>query len=61
MSWIIARLREPSTYAGIAALLGAFGLTFDDSFVQAFSAFGVAAGGLLAVILGDKGKDTPAE
>jgi hypothetical protein len=51
MKFFISRLREPSTYAGMAALAGAFGLAVPNEWVQSIGALGVAVGGVLAVVM----------
>jgi hypothetical protein len=54
MRFIIDRLREPSTYAGIAALfagLGIFDLS-EDAWNQIFGAFASIAG-VAAIVLGE--------
>jgi hypothetical protein len=51
MKYIIGRLREPSTYAGIAALLAAFGMNIPIEHFQAVSSSVIAIAGLLAVFM----------
>lgn len=51
MSYILSRLREPSTYAGAAAIAAAFGLSVSAEWVQAVSALGAAVAGVAAVVL----------
>jgi hypothetical protein len=55
MEYIVSRLREPSTYAGLAAIVAAFGLAVPAEWVQALSALGVAVGGVLAVVMRERG------
>lgn len=56
VSWLGARLREPSTYAGLAVLLAAAHLTSDqDSLVHALTLIGTGVGGLIAILLPDPG------
>ncbi len=51
-SWIGARLREPSTYAGLAALLGLIGLDGGAAdLVKNISMIGMGIGGLIAIVL----------
>ncbi len=54
MRYILDRLREPSTYAGLAALLSGLGL-FGFSEVQWNELFGVLASlaGAVAIFMGD--------
>ncbi len=53
MTPILARLREPSSHAGLAVLFGLFGVQFAPetwhAIIQAISAFSA----LLAVVLGE--------
>jgi hypothetical protein len=49
--WIQARLAEPSTYAGLAALLG---LLNESVLAQPIQAIGLGIAGLLAVVIGEK-------
>lgn len=55
MEWIIARLREPSTYGGIASLLTLVGVTISPEFQEAIIAAGVAIGGVMMVFMREKG------
>ena len=54
MSYLVSRMKEPSTYAGLAALLAAFGLHVDPGIVQAVVAVLTGLAGLASVILGEK-------
>lgn len=54
MTYLISRLRESSTYAGIAVISAAFGLAIPNEWLQAGAAFGAALGGVLAVIVPEK-------
>jgi hypothetical protein len=51
VSWLGARLREPSTYAGLAVLLGMFGLHDVPQAVKDISEIGMGLGGLIAIFL----------
>lgn len=55
MQYLIARLREPSTYAGIAALLASFGLSVDAGLVQSVAMFGTGLAGIAAAVMKDRG------
>lgn len=55
MQYILARLREPSTYAGIAGVLAAFGLSLDAGLVQSIALLGTGLAGVLAAFMPDKG------
>lgn len=54
MDYLISRLREPSTYAGLAALLASLGVSVPAPWVQAVSAVGVALAGAAALFLPEK-------
>jgi hypothetical protein len=51
LSWLVARLQEPSTYAGAAAMLSAFGLTLDPGILHDLTLVGTGLGGLVAFLL----------
>jgi hypothetical protein len=50
-AFLLARLREPSSYAGLGALLAALGIHVDDAVLQATIQLLIAAGGLAAVLM----------
>ena len=52
VSWVVTRLKEPSTYAGFAGLALAFGLS--DAEWTAISAAVAALAGVAAVFLAEK-------
>ncbi len=51
ISWLGARLREPSTYAGLGILLAAFHLANAGDWVSAITAIGTGVGGIIAILL----------
>lgn len=52
ISWLGARLREPSTYAGLAVVLTAvFHLSNGQSWAAAIASIGIGIGGIIAIIL----------
>jgi hypothetical protein len=51
ISWLGARLREPSTYAGLGILLAAFHLANAGDWVSALTAIGTGIGGIVAIVL----------
>ena len=55
MDYIIARLQERSTWQGVIAIAGAFGVTLDPSLSDAIIALGVAAVGLIHVLWPETG------
>ena len=54
LQFILARAKEPSTYAGVATLLTAAGISFSPDLVNAAVAVAVALAGLAAVLLPEK-------
>jgi hypothetical protein len=54
MKYLINRLKEPSTYAGLAALLAAFGVSIDPGMLQAVVAVATAIAGLASILVGEK-------
>jgi hypothetical protein len=55
LRWTIARGREPSTYAGLAALLIAFHVPMADSWARDFTAFSIGLFGLIAMVVQETG------
>lgn len=51
----LARLREPSTWAGIGIVAGLFGVNFAPEEAQDFVTGGVAFAGMLSIFMGEKG------
>lgn len=49
--WLSARLQEPSTYAGAATMLSAFGLSLDPGILHDIVLVGTGLGGLVAFVL----------
>jgi hypothetical protein len=57
MSYIVARLREPSTWVGLFAILsGIAGHSFAPEFISNVTAAGVAGAGLAAMALNTSGQ-----
>jgi hypothetical protein len=54
MQYLVARLKEPSTFAGLAALLAAFGVQVEPGILQAVIAVLTGIAGLASVFLGEK-------
>ena len=52
IDWVLARLAEPSTWAGLSGLFAAAG--FSEQLGASIAATGAAAAGLVAVILREK-------
>jgi hypothetical protein len=53
-SWLGARLREPSTYAGLAAVLAVFHLSTDPGLVHSLAMIGMGLGGVIAFLVPEK-------
>jgi hypothetical protein len=53
--YLLARLREPSSYAGLGALLAMVGLHFSDSVLGQLAQFLAAGCGLAALLLKERG------
>jgi hypothetical protein len=51
ISWLGARLREPSTYAGLAAVLAVFHLSTDPGLMHDLSLIGTGIGGVISFVL----------
>ena len=55
MEWLSARLREPSTWAGVVTLVsGALHMGVSEPMAQAITTVGVAVGGLFAVVMQER-------
>jgi hypothetical protein len=59
MNWLIARLREGSTWRGLIWLLTVAGITLRPEQVEALIVAGMALAGLLGVFMQDKKDDKP--
>ena len=52
ISWLGARLREPSTYAGLALLLtSVFHFSHANEWASVITSFGIAIGGAIAILV----------
>ena len=56
MNFIIDRLKEPSTWSGIASIAVAFGLGFPPGTMEAITQIGVGIAGLAGIVMREKGK-----
>jgi hypothetical protein len=54
MRYIVARLREPSTWAGLAVLCGTLGVVMPPDTWQAITTAGMAVAGLVAGLMADR-------
>jgi hypothetical protein len=55
LAFVLARLREPSTYAGLGAILAAAGLHPSQALLSSAINAAVALAGLAAVLLPERG------
>lgn len=51
VSWLGARLREPSSWAAVSALLGVLNLSLDPGLMHDLSLIGMGLGGVIAFVL----------
>lgn len=58
MNWLLARLREPSTWRGLIWLLAALGVTVRPELWESIAALGMAVAGLLGILLTEKPRET---
>ena len=58
MRWLLARLKEASTWRGIIWMLAAFGLSLRPDQAEAIVMAGMALAGLFGVFLPDESKKT---
>ena len=56
ISIVVAKLREPSTWVGLGSLVTAIGWNIKPELWAQISGIAMGIGGLLAVILSEKGK-----
>jgi hypothetical protein len=54
VKWTVARLREPSSYAGLAGVLTAFHIADAQSWANVLTTLFVGAAGVLAMVLKEK-------
>jgi hypothetical protein len=54
-SWLVHRLREPTTYAGLGVLLAGFGLHDSASWANAITTTAMGLAGIAAMVMAEKG------
>lgn len=54
LTWLMARLVEPTTWIGLSTILTAAGVALAPELKEAIVSTGVAVGGLLAILLKEK-------
>lgn len=53
-TWLLDRLKEPSTYFGLTAMLSAAGYALDPNLVKEIATAGVGVSGLVLFLLKEK-------
>ncbi len=56
MKYIVDRLKEPSSWAGLGAILAVVGVNLDGQLLQAVAGLGAAIAGLLSFFIVEKGE-----
>lgn len=54
LEWLLARMVEPTTWAGLTAILTAAGVALAPELKEAIITTGIAIGGLIGVIMKEK-------
>lgn len=54
MTYLLNRLKEPSSWAALAAILAGVGLNIEGDLLQHITNIGVALAGLVGFLLADK-------
>ncbi len=54
MQYILDRLKEPSSYAGLGALLALVGVNLDGQLLQAIAGVAAALAGLASIFIKEK-------
>ncbi len=55
MRYIVDRLKEPSSYAGLGALLALVGVNLDGQLLQAIAGVAAALAGLASIFIKEQG------
>jgi hypothetical protein len=55
LGWLGARLKEPSSYAGLGIILMAMHLSIPPDIVKSITYIGMGVGGILAVVFPENG------
>jgi sulfite exporter TauE/SafE len=55
MKYIVDRLKEPSSYAGLGALLALVGVNLDGQLLQAIAGVAAALAGLASIFIKEQG------
>ena len=54
LSWLLERLKEPTTYLGLTAMLSAAGYAVDPELANQISTAGVGISGLILFVMREK-------
>lgn len=60
LAWLVARLKERSTWIGLVSVLTSLGVIIDPSLLEYIITAGTALAGIIFVLTSDK-KETPPE
>ncbi len=54
VSWILARLKEPTTYLGLTAILSSMGIVLDPELTQNIQTAGLGVAGIILFLMREK-------
>jgi hypothetical protein len=54
VSWLLARLKEPTTYLGLTAILSSMGIVLDPELTQNIQTAGLGVAGIILFIMREK-------
>ena len=54
LAWLLARLKEPTTYLGITAILSSMGIALDPELTQNIQTAGLGVAGIILFIMREK-------
>lgn len=56
MNWIITRIKEPSSWAALAAMLAGLGVSLPDDLWKSIAMIGTGVAGVLGFVMAEKAK-----
>ena len=54
LSWLLARLKEPTTYLGLTAILSSMGVVIDPELAQNIQTAGLGVAGIILFVMREK-------
>lgn len=54
VSWLLARLKEPTTYLGLTAILSSMGIVIDPELTQNIQTAGLGVAGIILFLMREK-------